>query len=132
MIRTRSRKETKRKDQEATEAWMNTPITFPPISLKDVSDESLIKEVEVEGYLVRRVYVDEGASVEVMAKNVTGCTFHHSFNDEILYTKGNSYFGCPFNNYLRVLEVGEEAGGLSEACKCQLKLLLKDNMKIFA
>ncbi|GKE48897.1 reverse transcriptase domain-containing protein [Tanacetum coccineum] len=42
------------------EDWMNTPITFPPIPSDDVSDEPLISEAEVEGYLVRRVFVDQG------------------------------------------------------------------------
>nr|GEU29099.1 reverse transcriptase domain-containing protein [Tanacetum cinerariifolium] len=35
----------------------------------DVSDEPLIIESVMEGYLVRRVYVDEGASLEVMFKH---------------------------------------------------------------
>ncbi|GKF14043.1 hypothetical protein Tco_0055505 [Tanacetum coccineum] len=61
MVRILSSKEKKRKDREATEAWMNTPITFPEVISDDASDEA-----EVEGYLVRRVYVDEGSSVEVM------------------------------------------------------------------
>ena len=51
-------------DQE--EDWMNAPVSFPPILPRDVSDEPLIVEAEVEGYTVRRVYVDQGASVEVM------------------------------------------------------------------
>ncbi|GJW88661.1 hypothetical protein Tco_0164001 [Tanacetum coccineum] len=63
----------KRKDREATEAWMNTPITFPGVISDDASDEPLIIEAEVEGYLVRRVYVDEGSSVEVM--------FEHCFEN---------------------------------------------------
>ncbi|GJV33672.1 hypothetical protein Tco_1394072 [Tanacetum coccineum] len=40
---------------------------------QDVSDEPLIVEAEVEGYLVKRVYVDGGASVEVM--------FEHCFKN---------------------------------------------------
>ncbi|GKC09667.1 hypothetical protein Tco_1001277 [Tanacetum coccineum] len=35
-------------------------------SSEDISDEPLIVEAEVEGYLVRRIYVDEGSSVVVM------------------------------------------------------------------
>ncbi|GJS58250.1 hypothetical protein Tco_0653034 [Tanacetum coccineum] len=50
MIRTRPKKEKKRKAQEP-----------------------LIVEAEVEGYLIRKVYVDEGASVEVM--------FEHCFEN---------------------------------------------------
>nr|GEW88934.1 reverse transcriptase domain-containing protein [Tanacetum cinerariifolium] len=42
------------------------PITFSLVSAEDVSKEPLIIEAEVEGYLVRRVYVDEEASVEVI------------------------------------------------------------------
>ncbi|GJV50822.1 hypothetical protein Tco_1446563 [Tanacetum coccineum] len=38
-----------------------------------ISNEPLIIEAEVEGYLVRRVYVDEGSSVEVM--------FEHCFEN---------------------------------------------------
>ncbi|GKD63736.1 hypothetical protein Tco_1305844 [Tanacetum coccineum] len=48
---------------------MNTPITFPLVSSGYVFYEPLIVEAEVEGYLVRRVYMDEGASVEVMFKH---------------------------------------------------------------
>ncbi|GKG52082.1 hypothetical protein Tco_0544720, partial [Tanacetum coccineum] len=39
------------------------PISFPPIMTDDASDEPLIIEAEVEGYLVRWVYMDEGSSV---------------------------------------------------------------------
>ncbi|GJV32909.1 reverse transcriptase domain-containing protein [Tanacetum coccineum] len=73
MVRTLSSNEKKRKDREATEAWMNVPITFPGVVSDDASDEPLIIEAEVEGYLVRRVYVDEGSSVEVM--------FEHCFEN---------------------------------------------------
>ncbi|GJU38970.1 hypothetical protein Tco_1191927 [Tanacetum coccineum] len=73
MVRILSSKEKKRKDREATEAWMNTPITFPGVILDDASDEPLIIEAKVEGYLVRRVYMDEGSSVEVM--------FEHCFEN---------------------------------------------------
>nr|GEZ32804.1 reverse transcriptase domain-containing protein [Tanacetum cinerariifolium] len=66
IIRARSLKEKKRKAQEVTEEWMNTPITFPPVLTKDVSDKPLIMKAEVEVYLVRRIYVDGGASVEVV------------------------------------------------------------------
>nr|GEY94761.1 reverse transcriptase domain-containing protein [Tanacetum cinerariifolium] len=51
MIRTMSIKEKKRKAREVTEIWMNTPIHFPPVSSEDVSDEPIIVEVELKGYL---------------------------------------------------------------------------------
>ncbi|GJW01094.1 reverse transcriptase domain-containing protein [Tanacetum coccineum] len=73
MVSVHSSKKKKRKDREATESWMNTPISFPSIMTDDASDEPLIIEAEVEGYLVRRVYVDEGSSVEVM--------FEHCFEN---------------------------------------------------
>nr|GEW15125.1 reverse transcriptase domain-containing protein [Tanacetum cinerariifolium] len=63
----------KRKVRETTESWINIPISFPTISLEDIFEEPLIVEAEVEGYLVRRVYVDEGSSVEVM--------FEHCFEN---------------------------------------------------
>nr|GEX39909.1 reverse transcriptase domain-containing protein [Tanacetum cinerariifolium] len=52
---------------------MNTPKTFPSVSTEDVYEEPLIVEAEIEGFMVRRVYVDEGASVEVM--------FEHCFEN---------------------------------------------------
>ncbi|GKA15945.1 reverse transcriptase domain-containing protein [Tanacetum coccineum] len=73
MVNVHSSKRKKQKDREATESWMNTPISFPSIMTDDTSDEPLIIEAEVEGYLVRRVYVDEGSSVEVM--------FEHCFEN---------------------------------------------------
>ncbi|GKF27013.1 hypothetical protein Tco_0082907, partial [Tanacetum coccineum] len=73
MVDVHSSKKKKRKDREAMESWMNTPISFPPIMTNDASDEPLIIEAEIEGYLVRRVYVDEGSSVEVM--------FEHCFEN---------------------------------------------------
>ncbi|GJT36512.1 reverse transcriptase domain-containing protein [Tanacetum coccineum] len=66
VISVNSVKDKKRKIREATESWMNIPITFPAVSSEDISEEPLIVKAEVEGYLVRRVYVDEGSSVEVM------------------------------------------------------------------
>ncbi|GJW99394.1 hypothetical protein Tco_0183308 [Tanacetum coccineum] len=66
VISVNSVKDKKRKVRETTEWWMNIPISFPAISYKDIFEEPLIVEVGVEGYLVRRVYVDEGSSVEVM------------------------------------------------------------------
>ncbi|GJV82846.1 hypothetical protein Tco_1522744 [Tanacetum coccineum] len=47
----------RRKSVEKDESWMKVPIVFPPLSVEDVSDEPLIMEAVMEGYLVRRVYV---------------------------------------------------------------------------
>nr|GEY94983.1 reverse transcriptase domain-containing protein [Tanacetum cinerariifolium] len=54
------------------EKWTNAPIIFPPVLARDLSEEALVVEAEVEGYLVRRIYIDERASVEIM--------FEHCFN----------------------------------------------------
>ncbi|GJS26802.1 hypothetical protein Tco_0487422 [Tanacetum coccineum] len=57
----------KRKSRAGVEQdCMNVLITFPPILADGVSDEPLIVEAKVEGYLVRRVFVDQGAVVQVM------------------------------------------------------------------
>ncbi|GJW22790.1 reverse transcriptase domain-containing protein [Tanacetum coccineum] len=73
MVNVHSTKRRNQRTREATIPWMNTPISFPPIMTDDTSDEPLIIEAEVEEYLVRRVYVDEGSSVEVM--------FEHCFEN---------------------------------------------------
>ncbi|GJY58425.1 reverse transcriptase domain-containing protein [Tanacetum coccineum] len=67
-------KNRKRKCQGGGEEdWMSAPITFPSIPSDDVSDEPLIVEAEIEGYLVRRVFVDQGAAMQVM--------FEHCFRN---------------------------------------------------
>nr|GEU57882.1 hypothetical protein [Tanacetum cinerariifolium] len=64
VVNVNSMKDKKRKGREIIEPWLNILISFLKISSEDVSEEHLIVEAEVEGYLVRRVYVDEGSSVE--------------------------------------------------------------------
>nr|GEX55131.1 reverse transcriptase domain-containing protein [Tanacetum cinerariifolium] len=66
VISVNSVKDKNRKVKETMESWMNIFITFSAISAEDVFEEPLIVEAEVEGYLVMRVYVDEGSSVKVM------------------------------------------------------------------
>ncbi|GKB38302.1 reverse transcriptase domain-containing protein [Tanacetum coccineum] len=51
---------------------MNVPITFPPVLARDLSEKALMVEAKVEGYLVRRIHIDEGASIEIL--------FEHCFN----------------------------------------------------
>ncbi|GKG32699.1 reverse transcriptase domain-containing protein, partial [Tanacetum coccineum] len=63
----------KRKSVKRDESWIKAPIVLPPLSMEDASDEPLIIEAVMEGYLVRRVYIDQGASVEVM--------FEHCFKN---------------------------------------------------
>nr|GEV57008.1 reverse transcriptase domain-containing protein [Tanacetum cinerariifolium] len=63
----------KRKSAERNKSYMKAPIIFPLVSLEDTSNEPLIIEAAMEGYLVRRVYVDQGASVDVM--------FEHCFKN---------------------------------------------------
>ncbi|GKC54484.1 reverse transcriptase domain-containing protein [Tanacetum coccineum] len=60
------------------EDLMNAPITFPPIPSDDVSDEPLIIDAEVEGYLVRRVFVDQGAAVTMMKFMVVQASSPHN------------------------------------------------------
>ncbi|GKA49190.1 hypothetical protein Tco_0742148 [Tanacetum coccineum] len=127
---------------------MNTPITFPSVLAEDVSENLLIIEAEVEGYLVRRVYVDEGASVEVM--------FEHCFENlsplimaRLRYSQtdhGNNNLGHAVCHHPRILLDGEKAndqrkpikeekeneGNMKEVSVTEeLKLLIKDDMEIF-
>nr|GEV15406.1 reverse transcriptase domain-containing protein [Tanacetum cinerariifolium] len=62
----------KRKTTMTDEKWMNVPIMFPPVLARDLSEEALVVETEVEGYLVRRIHIGEWASIEIM--------FEHYFN----------------------------------------------------
>ncbi|GJR04998.1 hypothetical protein Tco_0527982 [Tanacetum coccineum] len=56
----------KRKTTMTDKKRMNVPITFPPVLARDLSEEALVVEDEVEEYLVWRIHVDERASFEIM------------------------------------------------------------------
>ncbi|GJU71624.1 reverse transcriptase domain-containing protein, partial [Tanacetum coccineum] len=43
----------KRKTTMTDERWMNVPIIFPPVPARDLLEEALVVEAEVEGYLVK-------------------------------------------------------------------------------
>ncbi|GJX66070.1 hypothetical protein Tco_0300413 [Tanacetum coccineum] len=55
------------------EDWMNVPITFTPVAAENLSEEPLTVEAEIEGYLIRMIHVDKGASIEIM--------YEHCFNN---------------------------------------------------
>nr|GEZ60886.1 zinc finger, CCHC-type [Tanacetum cinerariifolium] len=59
----------KRKSIMTDKEWMKVPITFPPVLVRDLSEEALVVEAEIKGYLVRMIHVDEGASIEVLYKH---------------------------------------------------------------
>ncbi|GKC59369.1 hypothetical protein Tco_1086967 [Tanacetum coccineum] len=83
------------KKQLEVEEWMNVPISFPPISTDDVSDGLLIIEAKVEGYWVRRIFVDQGAAVQRIIdprwEDQTGGTVwwrrSHPPRDDEIYSK---------------------------------------------
>ncbi|GJS76730.1 reverse transcriptase domain-containing protein [Tanacetum coccineum] len=123
VISVNSVKDKKQKVREATESWINVLISFPAIPSDDISEEPLIVEAEVEGYLVRRVYVHEGPSVEVM--------FKHCFKN--LNLKIKARLRETQTDLLGFTgEVSKPLGGLSDVVRDQLKCLLKDNLGIFA
>ncbi|GKB38708.1 hypothetical protein Tco_0883650 [Tanacetum coccineum] len=62
----------KRKSRMIDEDWMNVPIVFPPMRTRDLSEEAIMVEAEIEGYLVRRIHVDEGASLEIIFNTTAG------------------------------------------------------------
>ncbi|GJU14886.1 hypothetical protein Tco_1142852 [Tanacetum coccineum] len=72
MVSVHSSKKKKRKDREATESWMNTPISFPSIMTDERDDETTVKK-QCLRILVKAGLCDEGTSVEVM--------FEHCFRE---------------------------------------------------
>nr|GEV65458.1 reverse transcriptase domain-containing protein [Tanacetum cinerariifolium] len=56
----------KRKTIITDEKWMNVCIIFPSVLARDLSKEAVVVEAKVEGYLVRKIHIDEGAAVENM------------------------------------------------------------------
>ncbi|GJU92048.1 reverse transcriptase domain-containing protein [Tanacetum coccineum] len=101
------------------EDWMNTPITFPPIPSDDVSDEPLISETEVEGYLIRRVFLDQALPEEQPNEGAAKCR-ESSIEEEGMI---NTVFPD------QKVTIGTR---FSLACRLQLITLLKDNKDVFA
>ncbi|GJS79794.1 hypothetical protein Tco_0729675 [Tanacetum coccineum] len=56
----------KRKSIMVDEDCLNVPIMFPPVRVRDLPEEAIMVEAEIEVYVVRRIHVDEGASIEIM------------------------------------------------------------------
>nr|GEV65150.1 reverse transcriptase domain-containing protein [Tanacetum cinerariifolium] len=124
------------------EEWMDVPITFPPVSTNDVSDGPLIVEAEVEGYWIRRVFVDQGAVMQVM--------FEHFFDNLLpdikaqlapTQTKLVGFSGeqlIPIGKIkLKVVEQEEMIKEMEETRNQSMEeveklvCLLKDNMDVF-
>nr|GEV57016.1 hypothetical protein [Tanacetum cinerariifolium] len=132
VISVNSVKDKKRKVRETTKSWMDIPITFLAISAEDIFEEPLI-------VLVKRVYVDEGSSVDVMFehcfenlnpkikaglretqtdlvgearfKDPPSHSFHHSRNDEVHNSKRGSYAGYSNAHHCGVQTVRKETNG---------------------
>ncbi|GJY50089.1 reverse transcriptase domain-containing protein [Tanacetum coccineum] len=68
------------------EELMNVPIIFPPVPARDLSEEALVVEDEVEGYLVRRIHIDEGASIKIMFEQCFNM-LHPSIRSKLVKTQ---------------------------------------------
>nr|GEV29593.1 reverse transcriptase domain-containing protein [Tanacetum cinerariifolium] len=132
------------------------------MSLEDASDEPLIIEAVVEGYLVHRVYVDQGVSVEVVLEHcfeklspamksrlrctqidLVGCAGSvmkslGKIKLEVVFEDGGLFRRVMIN--FTVVQapspynviLERTRGNLSEGCKNQLNALLKKSMDVFA
>ncbi|GKD46380.1 hypothetical protein Tco_1271025 [Tanacetum coccineum] len=56
----------KKRPHEQAEQWMDNEISFPSTPGCLLVDSPIILEALIEGFLVRRIYVDGGSSFEVM------------------------------------------------------------------
>ncbi|GKE40925.1 hypothetical protein Tco_1464330 [Tanacetum coccineum] len=54
---------------EEMERWMDNKISFPAISRYQLVDSPIVLKAHIEGFQVRRMYIDEGSSSEVMYKH---------------------------------------------------------------
>ncbi|GJS21707.1 reverse transcriptase domain-containing protein [Tanacetum coccineum] len=76
----------KRKTTMTDEEWMNVPIIFPPVPTRDLLEEALVVEAEIEGYLVRMIHIDEGASIEIMFEQCFNM-LHPSIRSKLVETQ---------------------------------------------
>nr|GEX79782.1 reverse transcriptase domain-containing protein [Tanacetum cinerariifolium] len=59
----------RKRPREQLEQWLDNEILFPSTPGCQLVDSPIILEALIEGFLVRRIYVDEGSSSEVMYKH---------------------------------------------------------------
>ncbi|GKB21634.1 hypothetical protein Tco_0855557 [Tanacetum coccineum] len=142
----------KRKAIKCDKTWIKAPIVFHPVSMEDSSDEPLIIEVVTEGYLVRRVCVDQEVLVEfptprgiatlvtrtmiisecrriekMIDNNTRRETRSEEYGKERVDLAEQVLVNPSYPDQLVTIGVN-----LSEWCKSQLKALLKRNLDIFA
>ncbi|GKC07281.1 hypothetical protein Tco_0998891 [Tanacetum coccineum] len=55
-----------KRPREQSEQWLDNEISFPSTPGCQLVDSPIILEALIEGFLVRRIYVDGGSSFEVM------------------------------------------------------------------
>nr|GEZ62749.1 reverse transcriptase domain-containing protein [Tanacetum cinerariifolium]GFB02353.1 reverse transcriptase domain-containing protein [Tanacetum cinerariifolium] len=56
----------RKRSYEKIEQWMHNEISFPSVPRCQLVDSPIVLEVYIEGFQVRRIYVDGGSSSEVM------------------------------------------------------------------
>ncbi|GKB28517.1 reverse transcriptase domain-containing protein [Tanacetum coccineum] len=124
-----SAEDRKRKSIMMDEDWMNVSITFPPVLARDLSEEAIMVEAKIEGYLVQRIHVDEGTSIEIMRvgkKQAVEPTKEMKPQEKISLTE-EALVNPAHPDQL--VAVGKN---LSPEGSTQLKNLLKKNKDIFA
>ncbi|GJY35974.1 hypothetical protein Tco_0421352, partial [Tanacetum coccineum] len=59
----------RKRPYEAGKPGLTEEITFPPVHQSNLTDGPIILEGGIEGYHVRRIFVDGGSSSEIMYEN---------------------------------------------------------------
>ncbi|GJV80767.1 reverse transcriptase domain-containing protein [Tanacetum coccineum] len=97
------------KSVKRDKSWIKVPIVFPPLSVEDVSNEPLVIEAVMEGYLVRRVYVDQGASLEDRLESPPSSVLNDTLHDKVSHSERYHNPGHANCNHCRMPEAGKEA-----------------------
>ncbi|GJZ63890.1 reverse transcriptase domain-containing protein [Tanacetum coccineum] len=71
----------RKRPREQAEQWLDNEISFPSTLVCQLVDSPIILEALIEGFLVQRIYVDRGSSLEVM--------YEHCFRNLRAETKEN-------------------------------------------
>nr|GEV54694.1 retrovirus-related Pol polyprotein from transposon TNT 1-94 [Tanacetum cinerariifolium] len=62
----------RKRPREQSEQWLDNEISFPSTQGCQLVDSPIILEALIEGFLVRRIYADEGSSSKVMMEEAQG------------------------------------------------------------
>ncbi|GJX16805.1 hypothetical protein Tco_0217637 [Tanacetum coccineum] len=92
----------KKRPRERSEQWASNEISFPSMQRCQFVDSPIILEALIEGFQIRRIYVDGGSSSEKFGSR----GLHYPLNDKVSHRQWDCNNDDQERNPPRMLEDG--------------------------